>query len=188
MIRPTASSATPCVGSQSETMPIEPGTNVLGEIAGGRKVHTVRTAARDSGVHALTIRRLFKRMGVDEAGEQSGIMDHRILVKSDDLHRVVAELKDAITAPEVERLLGVPRLHLKELVAGGHLSALADTGSRRNAKRRFSTEAVEQLRTRLFDGAYEVSEPTERQVDVIGARRSSTCTIPAFLTWSSRGS
>ncbi|MER8910966.1 hypothetical protein NKH99_25445 [Mesorhizobium sp. M0854] len=120
-------------------------------------------------------------MGVEEAGEQSGIMNHRILVKSDDLHRVVAELKDAITAPEVEKLLGVPRLHLKELVAGGHLSALADTGSRRNSKRRFSTEAVEQLRTRLFDGACEVSEPTERQVDVIGARRASTCTIPRLL-------
>ncbi|MER9333059.1 TniQ family protein [Mesorhizobium sp. M0293] len=163
------------------TMPIEPGTDVLGEPAGDRKVHTVRTAARDSGVHALTIRRLFKRMGIDGAGERSGVMDHRILATSGDVHRVVSELKDAITAPEVEKLLGVPRLHLKALVAGGHLSALADTGSRRNAKRRFSTEAVEELRTHLFDGACEISEPTERQVDVIGARRASSCSIPDLL-------
>ncbi|KRB31504.1 TniQ family protein [Mesorhizobium sp. Root172] len=164
-----------------ETVPIEPGTDVLGEPAGERKVHTVRTAARDSGVHALTIRRLFKRMGVDGAGERSGVMDHRILVTSGEVHRVISELKDAITAPEVEKLLGVPRLHLKALVAGGYLSALAGTGSRRNAKRRFSTEAAEQLRLRLFDSACEVSEPTERQVDVIGARRASTCTIPDLL-------
>ncbi|MFD2053643.1 hypothetical protein ACFSQT_11245 [Mesorhizobium calcicola] len=164
-----------------ETMPIEPGTDVLGEPAGDRKIHTVRTAARDSGVHALTIRRLFKRMGVDGAGERSGVMDHRILVTSGEVHRVVSELKDAITAPEVEKLLGVPRLHLKALVAGGHLSALADTGSRRNAKRRFSTEVVEQLRFRLFEGACAVSEPTERQVDVIGARRASSCSIPDLL-------
>ncbi|WP_095085635.1 TniQ family protein [Mesorhizobium sophorae] len=164
-----------------ETMPIEPGSDVLGEVAGGRKLHTVRTAARDSGVHALTMRRLFIRMGVDEAGEQSGIMDHRILVKSDEVHRVVSELKDAITAPEVETLLGVPRLHLKELVANGHLSALADTGSRRNAKRRFSKDTVEQLRMRLFDGACEVSVPADRQVDIVGARRASTCTIPDLL-------
>ncbi|TGQ73006.1 hypothetical protein EN829_011170 [Mesorhizobium sp. M00.F.Ca.ET.186.01.1.1] len=164
-----------------ETMPIEPGTHVLGEPAGDRKVHTVRTAARDSGVHALTIRRLFKRMGVDDAGERSGVMDHRILVKSGEVHRVVSELKDAITAPEVEKLLGVPRLHLTALVAGGYLSALAGTGSRRNAKRRFSTEGVEQLRFHLFDGACEVSEPTKRQLDVIGARRASSCSIPDLL-------
>lgn len=164
-----------------ETMPIEPGTDVLGEPAGHRKIHTVRTAARDSGVHALTIRRLFKRMGVDGAGERSGVMDHRILVTSGEVHRVISELKGAITAPEVEKLLGVPRLHLKALVAGGHLSALADTGSRRNAKRRFSTEVVEQLRFRLFDGACVVSEPTKRQVDVIGARRASSCSIPDLL-------
>lgn len=171
-----------------ETMPIEPGTDVLGEPAGHRKIHTVRTAARDSGVHALTIRRLFKRMGVDGAGERSGVMDHRILVTSGEVHRVVSELKDAITAPEVEKLLGVPRLHLKALVAGGHLSALADTGSRRNAKRRFSKEVVEQLRMRLFDGACEVSVPAERQVDIVGARRASTCTIPNLLDMVFSGS
>jgi hypothetical protein len=164
-----------------ETMPIEPGTDVLGETAGERKVHTVRTAARDSGMHALSIRRLFKRMGVDEASDHSGVMDHRILVKSEEVHRVVAELKDAITAPEVERLLGVPRLHLKELVALGYLPALAGTGTRRNAKRRFSKADVEKLRDRLFDGAHEISEPGERQVDVTGARRAATCAIPDLL-------
>ncbi|WP_189350028.1 TniQ family protein [Mesorhizobium sp. M1E.F.Ca.ET.045.02.1.1] len=164
-----------------ETMPIEPGTDVLGQPAGKRKVHTVRTAARDSGMHALSIRRLFKRMGVDEASDHSGVMDHRILVTSDDFSHVVAELKDALTAPEVERLLGVPRIHLKELVAHGHLDGLAGTGSRRNAKRRFSKVEVERLRERLFDGAQEVSEPTERQVDITDARRAATCTIPDIL-------
>jgi predicted transcriptional regulator len=164
-----------------DTMPIEPGTDVLGEIAGSRKVHTVRTAARDSGAHALTIRRLFKRMGIDEAEDQSGVMDHRILVKSEEVHRVVAELKDAITAPEVEALLGVPQLHLKKLVSNGYLRALAGTGFRRNAKRRFSRADVEQLRERLFEGACEVTEPTDRQLDVTGARRASTCTIPDLL-------
>jgi hypothetical protein len=107
-------------------------------------------------------------------------MDHRILVKSEEVHRVVAELKDAITAPEVERILGVPRLHLKELVASGYLPALADTG-RRNAKRRFSRADVERLRDRLFDGANEISEPEERQVDITGARRAATCAIPDLL-------
>ncbi|WP_181170289.1 MULTISPECIES: TniQ family protein [unclassified Mesorhizobium] len=177
-----------------ETMPIEPGTDVLGEIAGKRKVHTVRTAARDSGMHALSIRRLFTRMGINEAADHSGVMDHRILVKSEEVSRVVAELKDAITAPEVERLLGVPRLHLKELVAQGYLIGLAGTGSRRNAKRRFSKADVAALRDRLFDGSQEISEPAERQVDVTGARRAATCTIPDLLdmiftgklTWKGR--
>jgi hypothetical protein len=108
-------------------------------------------------------------------------MDHRILVKSEEVHRVVAELKDAITAPEVERLLGVPRLHLKQLVALGYLPALAGTGIRRNAKRRFSRADVEKLRDRLFEGAQEISSPGERQVDVTGARRAATCTIPNLL-------
>ncbi|WP_296745743.1 TniQ family protein [Mesorhizobium sp.] len=164
-----------------ETMPIEPGSDVLGQAAGKRKVHTVRTAARDSGMHALSVRRLFKRMGVDEASDHSGVMDHRILVDFDEVGHVIAELKDALTAPEVERLLGVPRIHLKELVAHGHLDGLAGTGSRRNAKRRFSKVDVERLRDRLFDGAEEISEPKERQVDITDARRAATCTIPDIL-------
>lgn len=170
-----------------ETMPIEPGTDVLGETAGPRHVHTVRTASRDSRMHALTIRRLFKRMGVEGAEDQSGLMDHRVLVKSEEIHRVVSELRDAITAPQVERTLGVPRLHLKELVARGYLHALAGTGSRRNAKRRFSKVDVESLRARMFEGACEVEKPAPRQLDVVGTRRAATCSIPDLLDMIFRG-
>jgi hypothetical protein len=163
-----------------ESMPIEPGTEVLGVTATERKVHTVRTAARDSGMHALSIRRLFKRLGVDDAADRSGKLDHRILVKAEDIHSLVSELRDAVTAPVVEKMLGVPRMHLNDMVAHGHINALGNT-DRRNGKRRFSIEEVERVRKQLFDGAVDVSQPTTKQMDVSGVRKASTCTISDVL-------
>ncbi|TIS87696.1 TniQ family protein [Mesorhizobium sp.] len=176
-----------------ETMPIEPGTDVLGVTATERKVHTVRTAARDSGMHALSIRRLFERLGIEEAADQSGKLDHRIIVKAAEIGSVVSALRKAVTAPAVEKILGVPRIHLNDMVAHGHIRALADT-DRRNGKRRFSLEEVERVREQILKGAIEVSEPTERQMGVSGVRKAATCTIPDVLamifsdqlTWKGR--
>lgn len=163
-----------------ETMPIEPGTDVLGVVAGERKIHTVRTAAKDSGLHALTVRRLFNRMGVEEAADASGKMDHRIVVKADDLAAIIAELRNALSSPAVEKHLGIPKDHLKQLVSDGHLKALAKS-DRRYGKRRFSLSDIEAFRRRWFDGAVEVAAASGRQVDIAEARRVSTCSISRLI-------
>ncbi|WP_170314848.1 TniQ family protein [Aquibium carbonis] len=163
-----------------KNVPIEPGTDVLGVTATHRKVHTVRTAARDSGMHALSIRRLFKRLGVEEAAERSGKLDHRILVEAESVNSLMAELRDAVTAPAVERMLGVPRMHLNDMVAHGHIKAVGNT-DRKNGKRRFSIAEVERVRKLIFDGSVDVIDPTARQMDVSGVRKAATCTIPDVL-------
>jgi len=160
-----------------ESIPLGPGTDVLGHKVEARRVHTVRTAARDSGAHALTIRRMFRRMGIADDRQRSGPMDHRITVVSDEVQHVVEAMKTAVATPRVEKILGVPRTHLSELIARGHLPTITGTAGLAYSKHRFSLDDLERLRTQLFAGAVVVDTPLERQLDVMATRRAATCSL-----------
>ncbi|NGO54054.1 TniQ family protein [Allomesorhizobium camelthorni] len=164
-----------------ETMPLEPGMDVLGHVLADRKVHTIRTASKDSGAHALTIRKLFQRKGL--ANDGAGLMDHRVTVDADEISNVVKSLKSAMTTPQVEKLTGIPRLHLKEMISAGYLQTVADTSNRSYAKHRFSPAAVDELMDRLFLGAADVTEPDPRQMSVMAARQVATATVSQMLAF-----
>jgi len=160
-----------------ESIPLAPGTDVLGHKVEARRVHTVRTAARDSGAHTLTIRRMFRRMGLSGDEGHSSLVDHRLTVVSDQVQRVVEALKTAVATPKVEKMLGMPRTHLLELIARGHLPTITGTAGLAYSKHRFSLDEVERLRARLFEGAVAIDTPLERQMDVMATRRAATCSL-----------
>lgn len=163
------------------SIPIEPGTDVLGVTAGKRRIHTVRTFSRDTGLHPLTVRNLFVRMGLTSDRDSSGLMDHRVAIASDELDILVERFQDALTAPQVEKLFGVPRLHLQALIEFGYLQPLPYTGERAYGKKKISLRDVEMLRERLFESATEIVTPKERQMNIFDCRRASTATLEQLL-------
>lgn len=164
-----------------ESVPVRPGTNVLGEIVANRNMHTVYTATRFSGLQGQTVRRLLEGMGVKEAAERSGRTNNRVVVKSEEIQRLVSDLKGSIGGVEIEKLLGLPPRHLSMLVADGHFPALAGTGVGTKTVRRFERDAVEEFRTRLFQGTIEVAEPTARQLNIVNVRRVSRTSLSNIL-------
>ncbi len=164
------------------TMPIEPGTDVLGTTVHERVVHTIRTASRDSGAHALTIRKLFEKRGITEGRYESGLVDHRVTVDAAEIQNVVESLKDALSTPQVEKLTGIPRIPLKVLIADGYLPTVTGSTGRAYAKHRFSKTEVDKLMNRLFQDAEIIADPAPRQLPVQEARNAACASNSQILS------
>lgn len=169
------------------TMPIEPGTDVLGTTVKERVIHTIRTASRDSGAHALTIRKLFEKKGITEGRYESGLADHRVTVEASEIRSVVESLKIALSTPQVEKITGIPRIPLKMMIAAGHLPTVTGSTGNAYAKHRFSKAEVDKLMQRLFEGAEVVRTPLSRQLPVQEARLVACATNPQILAMIMEG-
>jgi hypothetical protein len=170
-----------------DTLPLEPGTDVLGVELEARRVHTVRSASLVSGAHSRTIRRMLVRKGVPEAAKGSGLRDHRVTVRAEEVEAALTKLKDAMTAPAVIEATGIPRLHLRSMIAQGFLATLTDSHKEAHAKHRVARTDVDALMQRLFAGAEQVGAPTGRQMTIMAARLAATASVDDIVGFVLRG-
>lgn len=163
------------------TIPIEPGTDVLGATITEPRVATVRTIARATGAHDKTVRRIMTRKGLAGDALTEGLRNHRVTVSADEVAAMVGKLKGALSGPQVSKRYGIPRLHLDALISMGALPTV--TGSERvaYAKHRFAIADVEMMLSRLLEGAVEVSEPTSRQLSILKTRHAAGTTLQPVL-------
>lgn len=164
-----------------ETIPIEPGTDVLGVVTEGRNLHTVRSASLASGAHSRTVRRLFARKGIAGTREETGLTDHRVVVDAESLDRTLSDLKGALSTPKAIERTGMPRQHFAKAIAANYVATVMGTNNVVDAKHRFTVAALDAMMDRLFEGAVEVERPQGRQMSVSDARRAASCSIDDIL-------
>lgn len=169
------------------TLPLEAGTDVLGKVLDKPRVYSIRTASKVSGAHALTIRNLFVRKDLTDAREASGLMDHRVLVKAEEIEAVIEGLKEGMSTPEVQRVTGIPRMHLKALIAEGYLPTVTDSTEKAYAKHRFTQGAVDAMLSKVFEGAVPVQSAGERQMSIGDARHVAGAEIEMVLSYIFEG-
>jgi hypothetical protein len=174
-----------------ETMPIAAGTDVLGQTLEKQLVHTVRTAARASGAHDRTIRRIFERNGLGKDAQGSELRNHRVTVSADEIERMLEQLKTAMSTPQVIKATGIPRMHLNALIAGRYLPTVTGSEDQPDAKHRFAQSDVQAMLARLFKEAVEVESPAPRQMSIMNARHAASTSLgnlfemifEGHLTW-----
>jgi len=170
-----------------DMLPLEAGTNVLGVVLEQRRVHTVVSASRASGAHARTIRNLLGRKGVAAANFGSGLTDHRVTIRVEEVASTLAKLPTALTVPRVVELTGIPLVHLRSMIAQGFLPTLTDSDRVAYAKHRLAPEDVDALMERLFAGAEPVKAPTSRRVTIMTARQIATAHNDDLIAWLLEG-
>lgn len=169
------------------TIPLEPGTNVLGEVLDRRQVHTVRSAALASGAHPKTIRKLLERNGVS-AGDAREYSYHRMTIEAAEIADGLKKLAASVTVPQVSKATGIPRAHLWSLIAQGLLPTLTNSRGVFKAKHLMDPNEVDVLMSRLFDGAEPVGAATERRTTLTRARQRATARVDDILRWLIDGS
>lgn len=167
----------------AETLPLDAGTDILGQVLEKPRVYSIRSASKVSGAHALTIRNLFIRKDLTDTREASGLMDHRVLVRAEEIEAIIEGLKEGMSTPEVQRVTGIPRMHLKALIAAGYLPTVTDSIAKAYAKHRFTQEAVNGMLSKIFDGAVPVQTPTARQMSIGDARHVAGAEIEMVLSF-----
>jgi predicted HTH domain antitoxin len=167
----------------NRTVPIEPGTDVLGVVVDKPGVLTVRSAARASGVHDRLIRRIVEREGMAPDAIADGRRNHRVTVDASRIDGIVARLKDALTAPEVMELLGgIYRPHLNALIAIGALPTIGGSEKQAYAKHRFARDDIDAMVSRFLNGAVEVATPGPRQMSLAQARQTAVAEFETLLS------
>jgi len=164
-----------------DTVPLAPGTDVLGETLLEQRVHTIRTAAKASGAHARTMRNLFVLKGLAGDGDGSGLRDHRVTVTSGEIETLVDELKGALSTSKVLAMTGIPLPYLRAMIACGHLRTVTGSNERAYAKHRFRKSDVEEMMARLFEGAVAVDETAPGKAEIAEARHAAGCSTEAIL-------
>ena len=162
-------------------MPWELGTDILGVTLERAIISTVRTLALASGSGAKTIRKILHKKGIAKKDLKDGLRNHRVLMLADEVDPLASKMKGALSIPQTMKLLGVERRQVEAIVEAG---ALPDaTGVERDEweHSRFALEDIDAMMARLLDGAVEVDDPTERQVDIATARHMAGATTVDVL-------
>lgn len=164
-----------------ESMPLPASTDVLGHVLEKQVVHTVRSTAQASGAHDRTIRRVFERKGLGKDSLDAGLRNHRVTVSSEDVERMLEQLKTAMTTPQVMTATGIPRTHLNAIIAGRYLPTVTGSADQAHAKHRFAPSEVDAMMERLFEGATVITTPSPRQMPIMEARGAAVTSIENIL-------
>jgi hypothetical protein len=162
-------------------MPWEIGTDILGVPLERAIISTVRTLALASGVNPTTLRRVLGKKGIAKKDLKDGLRNHRVLLPAEQAETLARKLKGALTIPQTMEQLGVERRQVEALVEAGALSYASGVERDEWEHSRFAQEDIDAMLVRLLDGAIEIEEPTDRQVDIATARHMAGATTVDVL-------
>ncbi|QQR39002.1 TniQ family protein [Devosia rhizoryzae] len=162
-------------------MPWEIGTDVLGVTLDRAIISTVRTLALASGVNPTTLRRVLRKKGLAKKDLKDGLRNHRVLLPAEQAETLASKLKGALTIPQTMEQLGVERRQVEALVEAGALVYATGVARDEWEHSRFAQEDVDAMMMRLLDGAIEIEEPNDRQVDIGTARHMAGATTVDVL-------
>ena len=163
------------------TMPLKPGSEVLGHAARSQTIHSIYSLAQDSGIGRYTIRTLLNRHQNDGAAADRHVSDNRILLNKDEALDLIKGYKGALSVPAIARMTGIQQRHLVMMIANGWLQTRSNSGNVAFAKHRVGQEDVAAMLDALIGGAEEVDTPEPHQVDVETARQNAVCSLEEIL-------
>ncbi|MBB3998355.1 hypothetical protein GGR04_002194 [Aureimonas pseudogalii] len=162
-------------------IPLEVGANVLGHVIDRQRVHTVRSVSKISGAHPLTVRKLLERQEDWTDRIRSGVPDHRVTLAPDEFAETIYSLTGAISISGVAAMTGFPIGYLRTATAAGLIETVTGQTKLGKGRHQFTTEAVNRMMERMFEGAVEVPRATGSQVSLAKARRSAVASQERIL-------
>ncbi len=127
-----------------ETMPVGPDDEIFGKPVPGRRLHSIHSAALQSGAHPKRLRKLAKAAGII-GKETDALSDDRVLVSAERMEAFLEDVAGSMSLKAAGRYLGVERpvdmLLLKsdlfEPWIGGGTDGVGDHAYRRSDLDRF---------------------------------------------------
>lgn len=108
--------------------PIGPEDSVFGcQIVERRRLHSLRTAAQETGLHPKRLRRILAVMGIIPADHRK-LSDDRIIFEADRAEDALARAKRAMNHKQAETYLNAGRSHTLLLAKHGYIRPFASSG------------------------------------------------------------
>ncbi|MCJ2030446.1 TniQ family protein [Methylobacterium sp. J-043] len=157
-----------------ETTPVAAGETFLGRRVEHRTVHSIRTAALETGRHPKTLRKILAAHGVMRQDDDASL-DHHVRFDAAQTQALLAHHEDAVSIKGIATYLNTGRVQAKLLVDHGFLEPLRSHAGGQRRRYTFATADLDRFLEALTDQAVPATNPTPPIVNIPGAAKRANC-------------
>jgi hypothetical protein len=161
----------------AETFPYGPGDQLFGRPVRRRALHSITTAAKESGMHPKTLRKMLREVGL-LTDEQARLPDSRVLFSAKKAEAILRDGPTAMSLKDIAREFNVPHPQTYILYRKGYLRPLFERrGHRDGLGLHFSRSHLEQFMAALLKDATPVVSPSAGQFPVLQAAHKANRSV-----------
>lgn len=160
-----------------ETMPVGPGDVVLNHRVEKRVLHSIRTAARETGRHPKRLRKILAAAGLI-ASDHSKYSSRNVLFDAEAARHLLGESDNKISIAAIASYLGSDRRQANMLIRGGYIRPRIDHSGKHDTHRKtYAKRDLDALFGDIYRRAHVTKTYDEPICDVL--RAASNSGIPA---------
>ena len=164
----------------SDSFPLPAGHQVLGRTLERRRWHSLSSAAAETGLPLIRVRRLLEQGGL-LPDDHEGRCDGLVLVDAEAASAALAPAGRLLESVEVMARLNVRRKAFDNLVDEGLLGLDPRTSVNRSRRWQFDPRVVTLFEERLFDHAIRIRELGPGCLDVVSCAAASRFSLPRVV-------
>lgn len=162
-----------------ETLPIGPGDKLFGRDVPGRKLHSVRSASLEHGLHPKRTRRLLRDGGlIDETSDR--LADDRVVVDAGAADRLLRDMAGTMSQEAAARHLAISRTHFMLLVKGAVIRPWI-AGATRERNHVFRQVDLDTFRAALLKAVNPGLETSATCADIPTAAKRACCSLAEIV-------
>lgn len=161
-----------------ETMPVGAGEEIFGVKVTQRRLHSLRSAAVQHGVHPKTAAKLLQRSGLAPQDIQ-GLTDNQVLLPAGPVDALMTKAARAIPRPGLHDYLDISRVHLNHLLNAGYIKPIVEAD---DLDALFDPHELDAFLANLKENAEILTHPTPDQMPLIEAVKRACCGVPEVLS------
>lgn len=163
-----------------ETMPLGPGDVIFGEPVAVRRIHSIRSAWRETGCHPKRLRKLLWKLGVIN-DDDLALTDDRIVFPAELAADWLGEAASSMSLKAAGEYLNAPRVQIRMLFEQGFIEPFVEGGNETVHTHAFSRAELDTFLSRLLDGAEPVAVLSSDQANLPDAGRHACCSAAEIV-------
>ena len=158
-----------------DTVPVAAGTEVFGAVVERRRIHSIRSIAKETKKDPRRVRKILANAGLLPA-DHVGKIDAAVHVDAVTANEALSPL-ERLRLSEVADYLNMPLRHVETLVRAKRIPAAAHLDERGGVKHRFERAALDEFMERLFVHVKGFAEIGGEVRNIVGASKANHCKV-----------
>lgn len=159
----------------ADVAPVSPDDRLFGkQIVQERRLHSVFTAARASGIHHKRLRRVLRASGVLPP-DSDHLSDNLVTFRLSAGEPIIEMLQNVITLKQAETYINAGRVHTKLLADHGFIQPVEGHDRLELGDQRYDRRELDEFIRRLSANAVWVKEPEGPQLTIAAAAKRACC-------------
>jgi hypothetical protein len=163
-----------------DTMPIGPPTELFGTVVEERRIHSIRTASLEIGMHAMPLRKALEAAGVISVNQRK-LQDHRVLFDAQKAQPILDKLNGAISLKQAEAYTNAGRVHTKLLYEHGFIHPVLGDAAKKLKTLLFAPADLDRFLESLLIDAQPVVEPCPTMMGIAKAAKHANCSAMVII-------